>query len=143
MRSSGASIARIVAALCLACAKSTPAALAIGVAVVPATAGLLEGTTQQFTATVTGTNNTAVTWSVPEGPPGGTVDANGLYTAPAAVGTFHVIATSAADTSKTASAAVSVSTLKITVSLSPRATYLKVSQSSSSPPRSPTPPTGR
>jgi hypothetical protein len=37
--------------------------------------------TAQFTATVTGTGNTAVTWSVPT-PNGGTIDANGLYTAP-------------------------------------------------------------
>jgi hypothetical protein len=38
--------------------------------------------TAQFTATVTGTTNTAVTWSVSGGAANGTIDSNGLYTAP-------------------------------------------------------------
>ncbi len=73
----------------------------------PASASVLVGATQQFTATVTGSANTAVTYSVTEAS-GGTLTAGGLYTAPAAAGTFHVVATSAADTSKTASAVVTV-----------------------------------
>ncbi len=60
-----------------------------------------------FSATVTGTTrgqSSAVTWSVEEGAAGGSVDANGNYTAPAAEGVFHVVATSAADASRSARA---------------------------------------
>jgi hypothetical protein len=48
-----------------------------------------------------------VTWSVVEAA-GGTVSAAGLYTAPGAAGSFHVKATSAADPTKSAQAAVIV-----------------------------------
>jgi hypothetical protein len=47
-----------------------------------------------------------VTWSVQEGPSGGTVDASGLYQAPASIGTFHVVATNA--NAETASATLTV-----------------------------------
>ena len=43
-----------------------------------------------------------VTWSVQEGAAGGSVDASGRYTAPGTPGTFHVVATSVADASKSA-----------------------------------------
>jgi hypothetical protein len=59
--------------------------------------------TAQFTATVTGASNTAVSWAVTT-TGGGTIDANGLYTAPAAVAglpaTVTIAATSQADTTK-------------------------------------------
>lgn len=64
--------------------------------------------TQAFTATVQGTSNTSVTWSVLEGSTGGSVSSAGVYTAPGAAGIFHVVATSAADASKTAVATVTV-----------------------------------
>ncbi|MGB8721526.1 MAG: hypothetical protein WCD15_02040, partial [Terriglobales bacterium] len=70
----------------------------------PSTANLATGATQQFTATVTGTTNTAVTWSAT----GGTVSSSGLYTAPATAGTYSVTATSQADTTKSATASVTV-----------------------------------
>ena len=47
-------------------------------------------------------------WSVQEGSAGGTVDQAGNYTAPGVAGTFHVVATSQADTSKSAVATVTV-----------------------------------
>ncbi|MBI1750815.1 MAG: hypothetical protein HY234_05840 [Acidobacteria bacterium] len=58
----------------------------VTVTVAPATQNVLLGATQQFTATVTNTTNTAVTWSV-NGVAGGnaqvgTISATGLYTAP-------------------------------------------------------------
>jgi hypothetical protein len=62
---------------------------------------------QQFTATVTGATDTSVTWSVDE-VAGGSVDTNGLYTAPSGTGTFHVRATSNADDTKFAEATVTV-----------------------------------
>ena len=51
---------------------------------------------RDFFATVTGTTNTAVTWSVVEAQ-GGAVTATGQYTSPATAGTYHVMATSQAD----------------------------------------------
>jgi len=48
-----------------------------------------------------------VLWSVVE-TGGGVVSGSGLYTAPGAAGTYHVVATSAADTTKTSSATVTV-----------------------------------
>ena len=62
----------------------------------------------QFTASVSGTSDSAVNWTVTE-PQGGTVTTSGLYTAPAAAGTFHVVATSQVDGTKSATAAVTVS----------------------------------
>lgn len=60
--------------------------------------------TAQFTATVINTSNTAVTWAVSGGSVNGSIDANGLYTAPVAVaglpGTATVSAISQADTTK-------------------------------------------
>lgn len=72
--------------------------------------------TQQFTATVTGTSNTAVTWQVNGMTHGnstvGSIDDTGLYTAPAAIANstldVTVNAVSQADTSKSASAAVTI-----------------------------------
>src|SRR5262245_8659850 len=79
----------------------------ISVAISPIDIGLTTGHSQQFTATVTGTNDPTVNWSVQE-PGGGSVNASGFYTAPAAPGTFHVVATSVADPNKKASATVHV-----------------------------------
>ncbi len=100
-------------ALSLACGGGggggdTPAPAPIVVTVAPTTASILTGGTQTFTATVTGTTDTAVTWSVQEAS-GGSVNASGLYTAPGTPGTYHVVATSHASTSKTATATVTVS----------------------------------
>jgi Pro-kumamolisin, activation domain/Bacterial Ig-like domain (group 3) len=69
--------------------------------------------TQTFTASVSNTSNTAVTWSVsPSG--GGTIDANGVYIAPTlAAGlpaTVTVRATSQADSSKSATGTVNIQT---------------------------------
>lgn len=74
------------------------------------------GATSTFSATVTGTSNTAVNWSVLEGGSGGSINASGLYTAPALGGTFHVVAQSQADPSLrvSANAIVSSSTTSYT-----------------------------
>jgi len=62
---------------------------------------------------VTGAVNTAVTWRVQEAG-GGSVTNAGLYTAPAVAGTFHVLATSQADPTKTGTATVTVTKPKET-----------------------------
>ncbi len=80
----------------------------VGVTVTGASASVYAKLTDQFTATVTGSTNTAVTWLIQEGASGGTISAGGLYTAPSTAGTYHVIATSQADTTKSKSAAVTV-----------------------------------
>lgn len=76
------------------------------------------GLSQTYTATVVGTTNTSVNWSVNDLPgdttfPGAMV--NGKYTAPAPLfttDTFSVTATSNADPTKTASASVTVTPLE-------------------------------
>jgi hypothetical protein len=80
----------------------------VQVVVSPATATVAAGAERQFAAAVTGTANTAVTWSLQEGVAAGAVDATGLYVAPAAAGTFHVVATSVADPSRSDVALVTV-----------------------------------
>ena len=73
---------------------------------------------------MTGATNTAATWSVLEGASGGTITAGGVYTAPRTAGTYHVVATSAADGSRTASAAVTVATKVLSVALTPASASL-------------------
>ena len=88
----------------------------ISVTVTPNSITLSPGTTQSFTATVTGTTNTAVTWSVQESV-GGTIDSTGLYTAPQnSSGTFHVVATSQANPASMGIAAVTVQLPQLTIS---------------------------
>jgi RHS repeat-associated protein len=101
----------------------------VSVSVSPVTTTLYEGQTQQFTAGVTNTSNTAVTWTI--SPPGvGAVDTTGLYTAPGAITTQQTItvtATSQADPSKNASAIVTLEP-PVGVSISPVSTTLYASQ---------------
>ena len=86
---------------------------AVSIAVNPGSASLQAGATQQFTAAVSGTSNTAVTWSAS----GGTISASGLYTAPAAAGTYSVIATSVADSTVSGAATVTVTAATATISV--------------------------
>jgi hypothetical protein len=95
--------------------------LLISVSVSPSTVSLIAGATQQFTATVTGTSSTAVTWSTSgcTGSACGTIDANGLYTTPTPIpsaATMTVVATLQSDTSKTGTAKVSQVPVGVTVS---------------------------
>ena len=79
----------------------------VSVAISPTQLTLNAGHSQQFAATVTGTSDQTVTWSVQEAG-GGSVTTSGLYTAPATTGTFHIVAASAVDPSKKATATVQV-----------------------------------
>jgi hypothetical protein len=107
---------------------------AVSVSISPTSATLPTDATQQFTATVTGTTNTSVTWWV-NGVEGGnstfgTVSARGLYTAPASVpgsGTVSVAARSVADTTKMASASVTITTAAIRVTISPATATVQTS----------------
>jgi hypothetical protein len=75
------------------------------VAISPTSASLAEGASQQFSATVTGSSNTAVNWTAT----GGTISSGGMFVAGSAAGNFAVTATSAADATKSAQASVGVS----------------------------------
>ena len=95
------------------------------VTLTPTSVSMSVGTTEQFSATVTGTSNTAVTWSV-DGVGGGnstagTVTAAGLYTAPVQPGSHTVTATSVANPTVSASAAITVSAPTITITVAPAA----------------------
>ena len=94
----------------------TITAPAVAVSVSPASATVLIGAAQQFTATVTGAVNTAVTWSVNDVTGGnatvGTISSAGGYTAPDSAPTPNTVtvkATSVADTTKFAAATVTIS----------------------------------
>ena len=104
----------------------------VGVTVSPATAQLITGGHQQFTATVTGTLNTAVSWSVSgsgcSGAACGSISTTGLYIAPASVPTpnqVNVTATSVADGTKSDSATVTI-TGPIAVSIAPVAVQIVI-----------------
>jgi hypothetical protein len=92
-----------------------PPAPVISVTVTPSSVTVLRDATQVFTAKVTGTTNTAVTWSVEESS-GGMIDSAGLYTPPQnGAGSFHVIATSQANSAVAGAAAVTVPMAQITI----------------------------
>lgn len=90
----------LINAIQIAQAGSPPVAVAIA----PTAATLLVSQTQQFTASVTGSANAAVTWSSSIG----NITPAGLFTAPVAVGPGTVTATSQADPTKSATASVQV-----------------------------------
>jgi uncharacterized protein YjdB len=91
------------------------APLPISVTISPTSATVRIGRTHQFTASVHNTTNQSVTWKV-NGITGGnstvgTISTAGLYKAPSAVPNPHTVtvtAVSVADTTKSASAVVSI-----------------------------------
>jgi hypothetical protein len=76
--------------------------------------GLRPGASFTFSATAYGVGNCSVTWSIKEGPTGGTITDGGTYTAPAVEGVYHLIATSKASTSLSATATVAVTATEFT-----------------------------
>ena len=80
----------------------------VGVSLSPAAATISVGENLTLTATVNGIANQGVTYSVQGGSANGTVTTLGVYTAPAAPGTYTVLATSAADASVTGTAVITV-----------------------------------
>ena len=99
------------------------------VTVTPSIVSVPGNTTQQFSAHVTNTTNTAVTWEVNNVPGGnstvGVITASGLYTAPSAIpnpATVTVAAVSVADTNSVGSAAVTITTPEVVTVNPPSAT---------------------
>jgi hypothetical protein len=95
----------------------------VKVSVSPASVTLFSNQKQQFTATVSGTATTGVNWSATAG----AIDANGLFTAPTVTAQTNAVvtATSSADSTKSATAAVTLEpvnnqSLKITTGSLPQ-----------------------
>ncbi len=108
---------------------SSATAGTVSLSLTPSTSTVAAGGTVQFSATVTGTSNTAVSWSVT----GGSISPAGLYTAPSAAGTYTVKATSAADSTKSATASVTVTAAPVVaVSISPGTATVKTGAPNSS-----------
>ena len=102
-----------------ATATVTVTAPPVTIAISPTTATLDACLGRQFTATVGNTSNTNVTWTITEGSSGGTVT-NGAYVSPSTPGTYHVVAVSQADPTRTAAATITVGPEKVqSVSVTP------------------------
>lgn len=123
----------VAAAVCVAaCGGGSSPPPQIVVTIAPTSATVTAGQTKQFTATVTGTTNTAVTWQV-NGVAGGTatfgtITTTGLYEAPAQVpnpATVTVTAVSQANTAKSASASITVAA-QVAVGVIPSAASVEV-----------------
>lgn len=88
-----------------------PPSLPVAIALTPTSSTLDGGQSQQFTATVINTSNSGVTWTIdPAGV--GSISVSGLYTAPSTVTaqqTVTITATSQADTTKSATAMITLS----------------------------------
>jgi hypothetical protein len=92
----------------------------VQVTVTPTTVTMTSGSSYPLAATVTGNANTDVTWTLQEGAAGGSIssglaDGNPVYTAPAAAGTYHLVATSVADPTRSAVLTVTVQAGDITI----------------------------
>jgi DNA-binding beta-propeller fold protein YncE len=107
----------------------------VTIAVSPTAASVITNRTQLFSGAVTGSSNTAITWTLAcatgvTANTCGTIDATGLYTAPATIPTITssgtttiapavtVTATAQADTTKTATATLTIVT-GISISITP------------------------
>jgi len=102
------------------------------VTVTPPSASLNAGQTQQFTSAVTGSTNTQVIWTIsPAG--AGTISSNGLYSAPSSLTaplSVSVIATSAADSTRSGSATVNLTpAAPVSITVTPATISLKGGQS--------------
>jgi Subtilase family/PA14 domain/Carboxypeptidase regulatory-like domain len=108
-----------------------PAPTPVTVSLTPVAIALNAGNTQQFTAAVTGTSNTTVTWSM--SPQVGQLSSPGLYSAPANISSAQAVvitATSVADPGKCATAVVNLQPTPavVRVSVTPPSATLTTSQ---------------
>lgn len=115
--------------------KKSPPSTGVSITISPTSASVAGGATQQFTATVTGSTNTAITWQVNSATGGdainGTISTTGLYTAPnvlPSATTVTITAIAQADTTKTAIAAVTLTAPAVTITLSPTSATLAAGQ---------------
>lgn len=100
--------------------KAATSAVSVDISISPARVKVAAGHGYDLAATVTGTDNYNVDWSIDEGDSGGRIVPRGakakdggvsslaVYMAPKTPGTYHVTATSKADAGKSASATMTV-----------------------------------
>jgi hypothetical protein len=107
----------------------------VAISISPTTAQVGVGVQQQFSASVTGSTNTAVTWTITgigcAGNTCGTVNSSGLFTAPVVPPNpsfLSVTATSVADPTKSASATVTI-VPEVSITISPTSAKLRPSAS--------------
>jgi hypothetical protein len=86
----------------------SPSPTVVTVSVSPSASSLPYSGWQAFTSTVANATNTAVSWSIEEGPVAGTITSVGFFTASHTPGVYHITAASVADPTKTATAVVTV-----------------------------------
>jgi|CZKH01.1.fsa_nt_gi hypothetical protein len=102
----------IAASVASASGSAKAAITVINLTISPAATTVDLSGTQQFTATIQGSNNPSVTWSVDDVAGGsattGTITSDGLYTAPSAVGSHTITATTAAPASVSVNAVLTV-----------------------------------
>jgi hypothetical protein len=94
----------------------------VTVAISPPSATVDACGSARFAATVSGATDGSVAWSVQEGAAGGTIDASGSYNAPAAGGTYHVVAQSKASPSASATVPVVVQERILSIAVTPGST---------------------
>ncbi len=99
---------------------AAPAASTVAITISPESAEVAAGKAFDFAATVSGTDDARVTWTVQEGDEGGrvvthgakaeggTVSSMAVYVAPHKPGTYHLLAASDADPQKSAQAEITV-----------------------------------
>lgn len=92
--------------------------------VTPGTASVQPGQTARFSATVVGATNNTVQWKAT----GGTIDANGTYTAGSNPGTYTITAISQADPHVTATAAVTIDPAAVAVTINPSSASVQTGQ---------------
>jgi len=103
-------------------ASATVTVTPVGISISPSAVTVGAGGTQQFTAAVTNSDNSAVTWTAS----GGTINGSGAtvtYTAPPAGGSYTVTAASVADPTKSAVANVTVTPVSIAVTPGTQTVY--------------------
>ena len=108
--------------LCLEACHSDATSQSVSITVSPTSATLAAGATQQFTATIIGSTNAAVNWSVSSG----SISSSGLYTAPVSImanTTVTLTATAQADSTKQATATLTVTPV-VSVAVSPTSVSL-------------------
>lgn len=96
--------------------RATVTVTSVGVIINPSTFSIAPNSTMILTSSVTGTDDSRITWTIVEGVSGGTITSSGTYTAPATAGTYHVKAVSAADPRQSATAIVTVTQPFISIS---------------------------
>ncbi len=111
----------ILLAIISACNPTTPAKPVV-ITISPTSINLNPEESQQFNASVTGSTNKELSWSAT----GGSISQTGLYKAANQAGKYTVTATSRADSTKSASAIITINSTALDIDVSPNNTKVVV-----------------